>query len=93
MHPFFKYLIVISAISVVLTVLDKIAAQRRAMRVPEAVLLLFAALGGSVSMFVTMLIIRHKTQHLKFMVGIPVIFILQIAAFLFAVWRFTESQL
>ena len=93
MNPLLLYFIIISAISVVVTILDKVAARRRALRVPEAVLLLLAALGGSVSMFITMLIIRHKTQHPKFMIGIPVIFVLQIAALLFAVWRFMESQL
>ncbi len=93
MNPLLLYFIIISAISVVVTILDKVAAWRRALRVPEAVLLLLAALGGSVSMFITMLIIRHKTQHPKFMIGIPVIFVLQIAALLFAVWRFMESQL
>ena len=93
MNPLLIYFLAISALSVVVTILDKIAARRRAMRVPEAVLLMLAALGGSVSMYITMLIIRHKTRHRKFMVGIPVIFVLQIALLLFAVWRFTESQL
>ena len=60
---------------------------------PFAPLLLLAALGGSVSMYITMLGIRHKTRHPKFMVGIPVIFVLQIALLLFAVWRFTEARL
>jgi uncharacterized membrane protein YsdA (DUF1294 family) len=32
-----------------------------------------------VAMFLTMQAIRHKTKHLKFMLGIPVIVILQIA--------------
>jgi uncharacterized membrane protein YsdA (DUF1294 family) len=93
MNPVFVYLLIITAISVVVTVLDKIAARRHAMRVPEAVLLLLAAMGGSVGMFFTMLIIRHKTQHSKFMIGIPVIFVLQIALLLFLVWRYTESKL
>jgi uncharacterized membrane protein YsdA (DUF1294 family) len=30
-------------------------------------------------MFITMIMARHKTKHLKFMVGLPVIIILQIA--------------
>ena len=45
----------------------------------KKVLLLFSALGGSVAMFITMLIIRHKTKHVKFMLGIPIIMIVQIA--------------
>ena len=30
-------------------------------------------------MFVTMLLIRHKTKHVKFMLGIPLILVLQVA--------------
>jgi uncharacterized membrane protein YsdA (DUF1294 family) len=30
-------------------------------------------------MYVTMRLIRHKTKHVSFMVGIPVIFVLQVA--------------
>lgn len=93
MHPVLVYFLIVSALSVGATILDKIAARRRAMRIPEAVLLLLAALGGSVTMFITMLIIRHKTQKPKFMIGIPVIFVLQIAALLFMVWQFMESKL
>ncbi len=29
-------------------------------------------------MFLTMLLIRHKTKHIKFMAGIPLIILLQI---------------
>lgn len=93
MNPLLLYMLIITAISVAVTILDKIAAKRRAMRVPEIILLLLAAMGGSVGMFFTMLIIRHKTQHPKFMIGIPVIFVLQIAALLFFIWRYTESKL
>ncbi|MER2080428.1 MAG: DUF1294 domain-containing protein [Ruminococcus sp.] len=74
------YLAVISLISVILTVSDKRRAIRRRYRISEFTLLLFSALGGSVAMLLTMLMIRHKTNHLKFMLGIPVIIILQVAA-------------
>jgi uncharacterized membrane protein YsdA (DUF1294 family) len=39
-------------------------------------------LGGSVMMFIVMRIIRHKTRHNKFMLGIPLIILLQIAIIL-----------
>ena len=48
-------------------------------RVPEKTLLIIAALGGSIAMLITMRTIRHKTQHMKFMVGIPAIIVLQCA--------------
>jgi len=81
----FIYLAVISLIAIAVTCYDKIAAKKRpGHRTPEATLLLISALGGSVAMFVTMQIIRHKTKHAKFMIGIPVIMLLQIAALIAA---------
>lgn len=46
-------------------------------RIPEKNLLIISALGGSIAMLITMRAIRHKTQHTKFMVGIPAIIIAQ----------------
>lgn len=75
------YLAVISLIAVIVTCYDKIAAKKRPKhRTPEATLLFISMLGGSVAMYITMQLIRHKTKHMKFMVGIPVIIALQIAA-------------
>ena len=74
------YLAIISIIAAVVCIYDKIAAKKFTKhRIREATLLLLSALGGSVSMLITMLIIRHKTKHVKFMLGIPLIIILQIA--------------
>lgn len=44
-------------------------------RVGERTLLLISVLGGGLGMYFTMLIIRHKTRHIKFMLGIPLIII------------------
>ncbi len=68
------YLALISLVSIAVTVYDKIAAKRRPKhRVPEKVLMLLGALGGAAAMYAVMLLIRHKTKHTKFMVGLPVI--------------------
>jgi uncharacterized membrane protein YsdA (DUF1294 family) len=78
----FAYLAVISVISIIVCIWDKKISKKNKveLRIPEAVLLLLSALGGSVAMFITMLLMRHKTKHVKFMLGIPVIMILQAAA-------------
>lgn len=74
------YVAVLSVVSIIVCIYDKLAAKiAKHHRTREAVLLALSALGGSVAMFITMLIIRHKTKHLKFMLGIPLIVILQIA--------------
>ena len=75
------YLIFISSLAFVVTVYDKIASKRLTeYRTRERTLLLVSALGGSVAMMATMLLIRHKTRHTKFMIGIPLIILLQVAA-------------
>ena len=90
------YFAVISLISAVITVFDKIRSKKRgARRVPESTLLTLSALGGALAMFLTMLTIRHKTKHAKFMIGIPAIMLaeaLLIAAVVyitdFRIWDF-----
>ena len=78
---FLAYLLIISVVAFAVTVYDKWAAVKRPQeRTRESTLLLLSALGGSMAMLLTMLGIRHKTKHLKFMIGIPIIILSQIAA-------------
>lgn len=80
MKYLYIYLAAISLISVIVCIYDKIAAKHRPKhRTREASLLWLSALGGSVAMFLTMQLIRHKTKHVKFMLGIPLIILLQTA--------------
>lgn len=81
------YLLCISLVSVIVTCADKRAARLHRWRVPERTLLILSALGGGVAMYVTMHLIRHKTQKKKFMWGIPAILILEAAAAV-ALWYF-----
>ena len=73
------YVAAISLVSVVICFYDKKISKRNnvKLRIPEATLLGLSAAGGSVVMYLCMLAIRHKTKHNKFMVGIPVIIVLQ----------------
>ena len=79
------YFALISIIAIAVTVADKAKAKAGAWRVKESTLLLLSAIGGSVAMFITMQVIRHKTKHAKFMIGIPLIIAVQVAAFIFFV--------
>lgn len=73
------YLVIINIISIIVTVYDKYCAIHNKWRVKEATLLTLSALGGSIAMYITMQVIRHKTKKLKFMLGIPLIIVLQFA--------------
>ena len=64
--------------AIIFTLADKWLARREKHRVPEKRLFLIAFLGGSVAMYCTMCIIRHKTKHKRFMIGLPIIMILQL---------------
>lgn len=74
------YVLLISLLAVGFTIYDKLAAVFNKWRISERALLTVSAMGGSVAMLITMLIIRHKTRKPKFMVGIPVILALQVLA-------------
>lgn len=76
---FLIFYAILAAVSVVLTVLDKRAAVKGKWRVPEATLMLLGLCGGALPMFVTMRTIRHKTKHMKFMIGLPVEMALHVA--------------
>lgn len=71
------YFAAVSLAAFILTASDKIFAGRKMRRVPEATLLTLALFGGALSEYLTMRLIRHKTLHKKFMVGLPVIIAFQ----------------
>lgn len=77
------YLLEINLVALLLCAVDKACAGRNAWRVPEVTLLLCAALGGSVGLLTGMLLLRHKTSHKKFAIGVPLILLLQIGAVCF----------
>ena len=67
------YLLIINAAGFLLMLVDKWKAKKNRWRVRESTLLLIAALGGSVGSLLGMYLFRHKTLHLKFTLGIPLI--------------------
>ena len=72
------YFAAVSVISASVTAYDKIVSKIEGhRRVPEKRLIMLAALGGSAAMLLTMLLIRHKTRHVKFMLGLPIIILIQ----------------
>lgn len=83
MEYFWGYLICINLAAFFLCALDKHRARRKKWRIPEATLFAVSLLGGSVGMYLAMLLFRHKTRHLSFMLGIPLIFLAQVALILF----------
>ncbi len=67
-----------SVLDLILMVVDKRRAQKGRWRISEKMLLGVAALGGSFGGFLGMKLVRHKTKHLKFSIGLPLLMILHI---------------
>ena len=81
MKYFLIYIAGISLISYIAAVSDKRRAEKNRRRIPERTLFLLAIAGGSAAMYITMNIIRHKTKHKRFMIGLPLIIFAQCAIF------------
>lgn len=72
----YLYLILINALGLVLMLADKRKARKNAWRIPEATLMGVAVIGGSLGSLLGMRLFRHKTRHVKFSLGIPLLFAL-----------------
>ena len=77
------YLLIVNALGFYMMWSDKRKAIKDAWRTPERNFFIVALIGGSVGCWAGMQTFRHKTKHIKFTVGIPMILILQIMA---ALW-------
>lgn len=60
--------------------IDKHRAQNRQWRIPEARLFLYAILGGAIGGWLGMRVFRHKTKHIQFEIGFPLIAVLHLIA-------------
>lgn len=76
------YLCVINIIAIIVCAADKIKAQLNKWRISEKTLLAISVIGGALGMYITMLIIRHKTKHKTFMIGLPFLILVHVVAIL-----------
>lgn len=67
----------VNVITFVVYGIDKLKAKKGKWRVPETTLLLLAIIGGSVGAWCGVKVWHHKTMHLKFKYGIPLIMAVQ----------------
>jgi len=86
MKWFMYYLLIVNLVTWVLYGVDKRKAIKGAWRIPEKTLILSAVIGGSVGALAGMMMFRHKTRKAKFMIGVPVIFVVQCIVLAFVVY-------
>ncbi len=70
---------------------DKLLAVRKARRIPELVLLLLCFFFGSLGGLLGMVLFRHKTnlrRHPAFVIGVPAMLVLQMAASFFLIYTY-----
>ena len=77
------YLSLINAVGFGVMLYDKYLAKNNLWRIPEKTLLGIAVFGGSIGCLAGMYIARHKTKHLKFTIGVPLILAAQLGIAVF----------
>ena len=92
MHEYLKYiiygyLIIINIISFALMGIDKERARKKEWRISEAALFSTAILFGALGSTLGMHFFRHKTRHWYFVLGMPLILVIQIVVFAFLINR------
>ncbi len=80
------YLAVLNLSGIAVMGIDKSRARKRQWRIPEKNLFLVSILGGSLGTWAGMYLFRHKTKHWYFVVGMPLILLIQLAAGV-VLWR------
>ena len=64
---------------------DKALARQGSFRIPEARLLLYAALGGSAGAWLGMRRFHHKTKKWRFRIAIPALFLVQVGSMIYII--------
>ena len=72
------YIVIINFSGFLTMYIDKQKARKRAFRIPESTLFTLAIMGGSIGCIIGMHLFRHKTRHWYFLLGMPLILVLQI---------------
>lgn len=81
------YLLIMNAAGFLVMTIDKLYARKNMWRIPERTLLGVAAVGGSLGVLAAMYTVRHKTKHMKFVIGVPLILVIQIGLVLYFILR------
>ena len=77
------YFIIINIIGFLAMYIDKQRAKKGKWRIPERTLFIITALGGGIGTISGMYLFRHKTQKIAFVIGFPLITILEIICIIY----------
>lgn len=83
------YLLLMNIVGLYVMYSDKRRAIKHRFRIPERTLFIVSLFGGSIGTWAGMYLFRHKTKHWYFVVGMPLIMILNFAIiYLLAIYCF-----
>jgi uncharacterized membrane protein YsdA (DUF1294 family) len=71
-------IVIINIVTFIIYGIDKYKAKKGKWRIPENSLIGLAIIGGSIGAYIGMRVWHHKTMHLKFKYGIPLIIVIQL---------------
>ena len=75
------YILAINLYGIFVMYSDKNKSQKGRWRTPESTIFTIAAAFGALGIFMGMRLFRHKTKHKKFVIGIPLILIVELFIF------------
>ena len=87
MKIFLCYFLIINLYGIFVMYSDKNKSKKGKWRIPERTLFTIAFAYGALGIFMGMRLFRHKTKHNKFVIGIPLILIVQIFIFFKYIYR------
>ncbi|MDK2919135.1 MAG: hypothetical protein PWQ37_1868 [Candidatus Petromonas sp.] len=85
---FWIYIFLINGYGLILIALDKYKAVKNKWRIRENNFFIVALAGGAAGVLLGMTIFRHKTQHKKFYIGIPVLYLFNKTIILIIKYKF-----
>lgn len=72
----------VNCLGILVTYIDKKNARFYINRVPNWVLMAIGVCGGAAGMLLAMKVLRHKTRYKRFMIGLPILIVLHVLAFI-----------
>lgn len=73
---FILYILIVNIYGFAIIVIDKYKAKKNRWRIKEMNFFIVAFVGGAIGVLLGMMMVRHKTQHKSFYIGIPLLYLL-----------------
>lgn len=77
------YIIILNILGYLIMYIDKRRAKKQQWRISEQTIFLITFLGGGIGTTLGMYTFRHKTKKLKFIIGLPLITIIEIVVIIY----------